>query len=71
MVFKREIVEYDADNGCYSLCACGCERPIFKGDDVIFSDNGLFLIGLRDRPKWDPKYYTRERVLEIIKQLSK
>jgi|GEM_PF-5105261 len=64
------IVEEDySENRCFSLCACGCERPIFKGDRVFQTDLGLFLIGFHSRrPKWNPKYYTKEKVARIIKR---
>lgn len=73
MVCEIIIVEEDySDNRCFSLCACGCGRPIFKGDRILQTDLGLFLIGFHNkRPKWDSKYYTREKIAKIIKKNEK
>jgi len=49
MVCEIIEIEEDSHNGCFPLCACGCNRRIMKGDKVLQTNHGFFLLHDYDR----------------------
>lgn len=60
--YKKEIFQYQSDNECVPLCACGCDRPLLKGDRVLETNCGNAFLLNNDK---------RESIWKIREKMDK